>query len=160
MRLFYNAIFVLLCDKSTSKAPVKKFERLSAQPCLPELLCPPHLPCRPLLHALMSHGIANGFGIELDSVKCAKAEAFLKQTLQAVVSKGCLVPSVQAPAIRCCPIESIATLNPATHAYSFWEGVPLVGKAAFGQLFAASKTLKVGATPASQCYAACKTVLL
>jgi len=37
----------------------------------------------------------------------------------------------------------VASLHPATHAYSFWEGVPRSGKAAFGRLFAASKTLKV-----------------
>lgn len=35
------------------------------------------------------------------------------------------------------------SLDPATHVYSFWEGVPLSGKQGFGQLFAKSKTLKV-----------------
>ena len=34
------------------------------------------------------------------------------------------------------------TLEPATHAYSFWEGIPLEGRAAFGKLFAASRTLR------------------
>jgi len=38
----------------------------------------------------------------------------------------------------------VPSLDPATHAYSFWEGVPQSGKAAFGRLFAASRTLKVG----------------
>ena len=33
------------------------------------------------------------------------------------------------------------TLDPATHAYSFWEGVPTVARQAFGRLFAASATL-------------------
>ena len=37
----------------------------------------------------------------------------------------------------------MATLDPATHAYSFWEGVPPSGKHAFGRLFASSKTLVV-----------------
>ena len=37
----------------------------------------------------------------------------------------------------------IATLDPATHAYSFWEGVPMDAKYAFGCLFAVSKTLQV-----------------
>jgi hypothetical protein len=36
----------------------------------------------------------------------------------------------------------VRTLNPATHAYSFWEGVPPSGKGAFGRLFAASATLR------------------
>ena len=35
----------------------------------------------------------------------------------------------------------MATLDPCTHAYTFWEGVPPDGKAAFGALFAASRTL-------------------
>ena len=34
------------------------------------------------------------------------------------------------------------TLEPATHAYSFWEGIPLEGRAAFGRLFAASRSLR------------------
>lgn len=33
------------------------------------------------------------------------------------------------------------TLDPATHAYSFWEGVPGGARTAFGRLFAASATL-------------------
>ena len=36
----------------------------------------------------------------------------------------------------------VPTLEPATHAYSFWEGVPPEGKAGFGRLFAASRTLR------------------
>ena len=38
----------------------------------------------------------------------------------------------------------VATLEPATHAYSFWEGVPVEGKCAFGRLFAESRTMQVG----------------
>jgi hypothetical protein len=40
------------------------------------------------------------------------------------------------------PFAQVATLDPCTHAYSFWEGVPIDGKAAFGRLFAASRTLR------------------
>ena len=36
----------------------------------------------------------------------------------------------------------VRSLDPCTHAYSFWEGVPIDGKAAFGALFAASRTLR------------------
>lgn len=39
-----------------------------------------------------------------------------------------------------------ASLDPATHAYSFWEGVPASGKRAFGELFAKSKSLRVSDT--------------
>jgi hypothetical protein len=33
---------------------------------------------RPLLHALLVHGVAGGVGVELDAVKVAKAEAFCR----------------------------------------------------------------------------------
>ncbi|PNH02095.1 hypothetical protein TSOC_011951 [Tetrabaena socialis] len=36
----------------------------------------------------------------------------------------------------------VSTLDPATHAYSFWEGVPTTGKQAFGALFASSRSLR------------------
>lgn len=39
--------------------------------------------------------------------------------------------------------EQIASLSPATHAYSFWEGVPLSGKQAFGRLFRSAKSMRV-----------------
>ena len=34
------------------------------------------------------------------------------------------------------------SLDPATHAYSFWEGVPVDARCAFARLFAASTTLR------------------
>jgi hypothetical protein len=46
-------------------------------------------------------------------------------------------------AVLCC-VAQIASLNPGTHAYSFWEGVPHSGKKAFGRLFRTSTTMKVG----------------
>ena len=39
-------------------------------------------------------------------------------------------------------LVQVKTLDPCTHAYSFWEGVPMDGKAGFGRLFAASRTLR------------------
>ena len=33
------------------------------------------------------------------------------------------------------------SLNPATHAYSFWEGIPISSRQAFGKLFLSSETL-------------------
>ena len=32
-------------------------------------------------------------------------------------------------------------MNPATHAYSFWEGIPISSRQAFGKLFLLSETL-------------------
>jgi hypothetical protein len=39
-------------------------------------------------------------------------------------------------------LHQIQTLDPCTHAYSFWEGVPIDARVAFGQLFAASRSLR------------------
>lgn len=39
-------------------------------------------------------------------------------------------------------VNAQGTLNPATHAYSFWEGVPASARRAFGALFAKSSTLR------------------
>ena len=38
-----------------------------------------------------------------------------------------------------CP--QFPTLDPATHAYSFWEGIPIEGRAAFGKMFRESRSL-------------------
>eukprot|EP00798_Chlamydomonas_sp_ICE-L_P009517 gene9517-12424_t len=38
--------------------------------------------------------------------------------------------------------EEVGTLVPATHAYSFWEGINVNGKMAFGRLFATSSTMQ------------------
>lgn len=46
----------------------------------------------------------------------------------------------------------VDSLEPATHAYSFWEGVPVSGKKAFGRLFAQSRTLRVSARHAYHLY--------
>ncbi len=58
-------------------------------------------------------------------------------------AKGCLV-SVYA--------AQVDSLEPATHAYSFWEGVPVSGKKAFGRLFAQSRTLRVSARHSHRMY--------
>lgn len=39
-------------------------------------------------------------------------------------------------------VSAHGTLDPATHAYTFWEGVPVKARMAFGQLFAKSSTLQ------------------
>ena len=40
-------------------------------------------------------------------------------------------------------VLQVKTLDPGTHAYSFWEGVPPEGKCAFGRLFYRSSSMKV-----------------
>ncbi|KAL4855805.1 hypothetical protein ACK3TF_003578 [Chlorella vulgaris] len=98
---------------------------------------------RPLLHALLEPGIAGARGIEIDRIKCDKAAAFCKQAVAELRRRGIagaeeLVP----PPVECSAIEKVRSLDPCTHAYSFWEGVPWEGKAAFGALFAACRTLR------------------
>ena len=100
---------------------------------------------RPLVHALLIDEVANASGIEIDTIKCRKAEAFMKQSLSLVKKKVGYaskdVDKVDIPKIINLPMEKIDTLDPATHAYSFWEGVPVTARIRFGQLFSTSKTL-------------------
>lgn len=44
--------------------------------------------CRPLLHAMVSHGVPCTWGVELDKVKCDKAAAFCQHVLGNLVTKG------------------------------------------------------------------------
>jgi hypothetical protein len=97
---------------------------------------------RPLIHALVTEGISGATGIELDFIKCMKADAFLKQTAKSLLKRGLTVDYIDLPVIECKPVEKVRSLDPATHAYSFWEGVPVDARVAFGRLFAKSKTLK------------------
>ncbi len=97
---------------------------------------------RPLLHALVSEGISGATGIELDYIKCMKADAFLKQTANALLKRQLIDEAITLPVIECKPVEKVRSLEPATHAYSFWEGVPVDARVAFGRLFAASPTLR------------------
>ena len=43
---------------------------------------PSHLACRPLLHALLVYSVAAAYGIELDSVKVAKANSLIKKVVK------------------------------------------------------------------------------
>ena len=54
----------------------------------------------------------------------------------------CPRPPFQLPPALCHPPLQVGTLEGSTHAYSFWEGVPIEGKAAFGRLFAAAGSLR------------------
>jgi hypothetical protein len=43
---------------------------------------------RPLLHAAVAHGVKGLYGVEIDRVKVAKAEAFLRQSVAGLAAKG------------------------------------------------------------------------
>eukprot|EP00890_Picochlorum_soloecismus_P002356 jgi/Picsp_1/3120/NSC_05961-R1_protein len=98
--------------------------------------------CRPLVHAIVTAQVVQTTGVEIDRIKCMKAEAFCSQMKRQLYGKkydvACTVPM---PEIRCSSIEDMESLDPATHAYSFWEGVPVDARVRFGRLFSTSKTL-------------------
>lgn len=64
--------------------------------------------CRPLLHALIHPGVATGFGVEIDQIKCSKAHAFLRQSAAALLQRG-LVHSKElaVPVVKCSAIEKV-----------------------------------------------------
>ncbi|GAX78395.1 hypothetical protein CEUSTIGMA_g5837.t1 [Chlamydomonas eustigma] len=98
---------------------------------------------RPMLHAMFSPGVKGSFGIELDHVKVQKAKAFMKNTLHDMKLRGSSLKDTSwIPNMHCCGVEKLDTLEPATHAYSFWEGIPTDGRIAFGKLFNHSRSLR------------------
>ncbi len=63
---------------------------------------------RPLLHALVGHNVRQAFGIELDQVKVSKANAFIKQSLQALQKRGISHPEHEGKVqITCCSVEAV-----------------------------------------------------
>eukprot|EP01026_Neomeris_dumetosa_P056851 TRINITY_DN5207_c0_g1_i4.p1 TRINITY_DN5207_c0_g1~~TRINITY_DN5207_c0_g1_i4.p1 ORF type:complete len:399 (+),score=52.02 TRINITY_DN5207_c0_g1_i4:210-1406(+) len=98
---------------------------------------------RPLMHALVSPGVKAALGIELDHVKVSKAQVLMQETADEMRRRKLLqIDEAALPRIVCSGVEEVKSLEPGTHAYSFWEGVPVEGRIAFAQLFANSDTLK------------------
>ena len=104
---------------------------------------------RPLLHAVLSPGVASAWGIEVDPVKCHKAQVFVEKTLELVNSKRLrregatpLLPLTSTIRLDRSSIEELESLNPATHVYTFWEGIPVQAKEALGALFSTSETCR------------------
>lgn len=147
---------------------------------------------RPLLHAAIVPGVRKTVGIEVDSIKVIKAEAFVERVCTRLRKKGLVraeesedegesdadatggsgtepngarcderggfgpaasspaAPSppplavrLAAPAVRCADLLSLDSLpSGTTHAYSFWEGIPVDARRAFGRLAASCETLE------------------
>lgn len=97
---------------------------------------------RPLLHAYYMEGIARIRGIEIDSLKCVKAKAFAER-VEKVLKERRLVLSDRRCFydITCDAIESIDSIDPATHAFTFWEGMSGESKGVIGRLFCNSETV-------------------
>lgn len=96
--------------------------------------------CRPLVHALATGRASVCVGVEVDEVKCVKADAFCAQVKKNIVAKNIKCSSSWDIDIVCCGVESMETLNPVTHVYSFWEGVPGDAREGLGRLFQESLT--------------------
>lgn len=94
------------------------------------------------MHAAFQYGIPNSFGVEIDRVKVQKSTAFLSQTMRSMATKGYDMNAIALPRIECAPIEVVPTLEPATHLYSFWEGIPWEAREAVGRLVAESRTIR------------------
>ncbi|KAK9822757.1 hypothetical protein WJX74_005268 [Apatococcus lobatus] len=95
---------------------------------------------RPLMHACVSHGLTACHGIEIDFIKCAKANAFVALSAQRLKTKMA-GPAIALPSIQCCPIEEVPELT-ASHVFSFWEGIPTQARCALGRLVAASPSVQ------------------
>ena len=98
--------------------------------------------CRPLIHALATGRVAACRGVEVDRVKCQKAEAFIELTKKRMRTKGMKLSSDFNVEVVNESIELVKSLDPVTHVYSFWEGVPVVARAGLGKLFRESTTAR------------------
>lgn len=61
---------------------------------------------RPLLHAMVDPGVSDAWGIEVDSLKCKKADAFLVRSQEEARSgEICLFHG--KPSITCSAVEEV-----------------------------------------------------
>ena len=103
--------------------------------------------CRPLMHAILLHGVQQTTGIEIDPIKCTKSRTFVDRVVAKAVAKGLVSSSALPPRLPRIIQQSIGSIPPAvfqsfTHAFSFWEGVPAEERQAFGRLATASSLLQ------------------
>lgn len=77
-------------------------------------------------------GLKQLFGVELDPVKCKKADTFLARVVAEMARHGYLPEGTKPPHVMCAAIEHVQNVQGVTHAYSFWEGIPREGREAFG----------------------------
>lgn len=98
---------------------------------------------RPLLHAYYIEGIQQVHGIEIDPVKCIKAEAFAERVWRTLQERH-RIPTTMSlyHDVTCTAIEDIHTIDPVTHVFAFWEGWAHASKSSLGTLFANSTTVK------------------
>ena len=104
-------------------------------------LAPPPIECSAIEHV---RGAAAGAAWLLASgrLRPAGAQEQLRDALQLRLHASGLHLMPHLPLLAPILPPQVRTLDGCTHAYSFWEGVPVEGKAAFGRLFAASRTMR------------------
>ena len=101
---------------------------------------------RPLLHAYYLEGIHDICGIEIDPVKCIKAEAFAERVGRTLQERHLIPQTMEFTyPLVCSAIEDIQTIEPATHLFTFWEGWSHISKSSLGDLFRESHTLQLAA---------------
>lgn len=70
-----------------------------------------------MLHAML-FTIGYAYGVEVDSVKCEKGEAFIRQTLAALHNREGVGPKPVEPQIHCCDIQNVC-LSPTQPLVAF-----------------------------------------
>ena len=60
------------------------------------------------MHALLEPGIAGARGVEIDRIKCDKAEAFLRQAVLELQRRGVAGEGLTPPPIQCSAIENVS----------------------------------------------------
>ncbi|GBF93779.1 hypothetical protein Rsub_06111 [Raphidocelis subcapitata] len=97
---------------------------------------------RPLLHAMLHPRVAASWGVEIDPVKCSKGRAYIELVSRDMAGAGLMGDGAAPPSMVCVPVEQLSTLEPATHVYACWEGMPRTAKVALGGLFVAAATIQ------------------
>jgi hypothetical protein len=60
------------------------------------------------MHALLEPGIAGARGVEIDRIKCDKADAFLRQAVLELQRRGVAPEGLVPPPIQCSAIENVS----------------------------------------------------
>jgi hypothetical protein len=66
-------------------------------------------PHRPLLHAALRYGLSGAYGVELDPVKCSKADAFVRHVIRELDGRGIAKPGMATPLITRAPVERVSS---------------------------------------------------
>jgi hypothetical protein len=56
--------------------------------------------------------VASAFGIEVDSIKCEKAEAFVRQTILELHKRQAGPEGMQEPEVHCADIQEVLPFSP------------------------------------------------